>query len=417
MTRRLALLLGAGIYRYARAQSQTSPFTQDDILHLLAAKAPDSTVAAEIRRNGIRFNPTQSVIATLRSRGLGNLAAAELVRRRPAAQPKATPAPAAVSPILPPDPNARVSRDFWESMPSSPPDVTAMAVGDSGEVYAGTNGHGVFRLDAGSDQWKDITGGLPNTQVTAMVWARLKNAKGILLVAAEPRQTRVNLFRLADQWTPVTPIDHGPLDEVTCLVVSEPGTILVGCWSAVLELTLEPEGWGLLAILSGYQVRALTSAGGSVSYGLEPESGEEYLRSGALGVCRLVGQESRRFDNGSLDDLVTAMAWTAPGTFYAGTASKGVFISQNNGISWKPLGCEAQGCVIVGDSFGRVVSLAAAKEGLYAALKGKGVIMWPPGGNAWSDFSQKLSGSPTVLVSSGSIMFAGTADGVFRRRR
>jgi hypothetical protein len=33
--------------------------------------------------------------------------------------------------------------------------------------------------------------------------------------------------------------------------------------------------------------------------------------------------------------MVTTIARSEHGTFYCGTASKGVFASQNNGIAWK----------------------------------------------------------------------------------
>jgi len=65
-----------------------------------------------------------------------------------------------------------------------------------------------------------------------------------------------------------------------------------------------------------------------------------------------------------------------------------------------------------------VTSLVVAKDGLYAAVKGSGVFIQPPEADAWSEFSQKLTDpSAEVLVASGSVLFVGTAGGIFRRRR
>jgi hypothetical protein len=417
MTRRFALLLvGAGVASEVAAQSRKVPFTQEDVLRLLGAKAPDATVAGEIRKHGIQFNPTPTVIKALRSRGLGDLAAAELARSRPAAAPKATPKPLELPSASPPDPNESVSREFWESMPSSPPGVTTMVVGDSGEVYAGTNGHGVYLLNPGTDRWKDITGELPNVTITAMVWAKYKNAKGSLVIATAPRPAPVNLFRWVDnKWTRIKLADNkdGPLDLVTCLWAAEPGAILIGCKSALFKLDLESEDWEYLALLFGYYVRGLHSAGESIFYGLEPITGssppDEYELKVALGLHRLAGHDGRRFDDGSLTDVVTAFALSEQGTFYAGTASNGVFASENNGISWKHSGELPRG---------RVTSLVVAKEGLYTAVKGAGVFMLPAGAGAWSQFSQQLTDpSAKVLVTNGPMLFVGTGGGVFRRRR
>lgn len=212
----------------------------------------------------------------------------------------------------------------------------------------------------------------------------------------------VGLDETHAQWTRITGV---PARDISAIIIRN-GTIYAGNDSAVYASSNGGVTWERSASLPGEP---------SLIDALEILDGTIYAGTGSKGIYRSTNNgDSWEETNAGLTGLgsrsISAFA-VRGNTLYVGTNGAGVFRLQQN--AWGPYGD------LSGVTAGNVTYLAAKGDTLVAGAGGNGVF-WiaPPGSNVWSGFViAPLQGEPLLvnsLVRLGSELIAGTTYGVYR---
>ena len=112
--------------------------------------------------------------------------------------------------------------DFWEQ--TNGPfggTVNSLAINSNGDIFAGTDGDGVFRSSDNGDNWTQINAGLTNTKVRALAI----NSSGEIFVG-----TLSGVFRSTDNGDNWSPINTGltQFDVVIAFAINSSGDIFAG---------------------------------------------------------------------------------------------------------------------------------------------------------------------------------------------
>ena len=282
--------------------------------------------------------------------------------------------------------------------------TTVFADPHGGQLYAGTDGGGVFRLaDDDGQTWQPVNEGLTALDVLA-----LAVGEGGLLYAGTDGG---GVFRSDDGQT-WQPVGEGLTElDVQALAVAEGGVLYTGTGDGVFRL-VDGEHWkvineGLVSLsiqALAVDERGVLYAGAGTQYRTEP-SGEMQRLDG--GVFRLADGETWQPVNEGLTALyVNALAVGEGGVLYAGT-SGGVFRSAD-GETWQPVN---EGLTAL------YVSTLAVGKGGVLYVRTSGGVFRSADGETWQPVNEGLTSLyvNTLALGEGGVLYAGTyGGGVFR---
>jgi photosystem II stability/assembly factor-like uncharacterized protein len=282
---------------------------------------------------------------------------------------------------------------------SERPSIQALAVGSEPTVYAGSFGKGVFRSDDRGDTWVAVNHGLTDLFVLSLASLDSTVYAGTL---------RRGVFESADGGQNWRPVNHGLKRlEIKALMVHG-GTLYAGTADGLYRRSLRGDQWSvvtnglddtLVHSVAISAVRTLyvgTSGRGIFRYGNGPhETGWTRLRQG------LVDHE------GLVENFIRVVALDKDNALYAGTFDGGVFLSSDEGKSWRAISR-----ALPNDSIRGIVT---NPKGLFVAT-GRGIFRTMDQGRQWTPLNQGLTelSIQVLAASAGGVLYAGTSAGAFR---
>ncbi len=275
-------------------------------------------------------------------------------------------------------------------------DVLALALDNtSGDVFAGTNGGGVFLLKNNSNRWQPFNTGL--SELIAVQSLAIMGS-GDILAGTDGKVFRSTVN--AANWIPVGADLAGT--HVIAFAINASKEIFAGTdGGGVFHSIDNGDSWTAANLeLKGTNVEALAvNAAGHVF-------------AGTLGgVFRSVdhGLSWTEIDSGMTNRNVHALAITASGEIFAGTDGR-VFRSTNNGERWT-------GFEIGSLKKNPVTSFAISLNGsIFAGTESGGVFLFNKDSELWNEINNGLTSTDVraLAIKDEGQVFAGTDNGVFR---
>ena len=287
-----------------------------------------------------------------------------------------------------------VAQNFWQQ--TNGPyggTIQALAVNPATQdIFAGTNGGGVFRSTNNGDSWMAVNTGLTNT----FVFALAINASGHLFAGTSAG----GVFRSTNNGDSWMAVNTGLTStNIRALTINASGHIFVGTSGGVFRSTNNGDSW--MAVNTGLTrtvVRALAiNSSGHIFAGTEG------------GVFRSTnnGDSWTAVNTGLTSTFVFALAINSSGHIFAGTDAGGVFRSTNNGDSWMATGLtNTDGDALAINSSGHI--FAGTDDGVFRSTNN---------GDSWMAVNTGLTRTVVraLAINSSGHIFAGTSGGgVFR---
>ena len=267
--------------------------------------------------------------------------------------------------------------------------VTTLFPNDA-NLFAGTNGGGVFLSSDDGISWTAVNTGLTNTYVTALA------ASGTNLFAGTAVTGVDGVFLSTDNGTSWTPVNNGLTNTFVDVLAVFSTNLFAGTYGGVFLSTNNGTNWTPAGLTFDYP-QALAVSGtnlfaGTSSHGvfLSTNNGTSWIE----------------VNTGLTNTYVHALA-VSGASLFAGT-NGGIFLSTNNGTSWTE--------VNTGLTNTSVAALAVSDANLFAGTYG-GVFLSTNNGTGWTEVNTGLTSINVYsLAVSGTNLFAGTHDsGVWRR--
>jgi len=259
--------------------------------------------------------------------------------------------------------------------------ITTIIEDKDGNIYAGTEGSGVFKSNDGGETWVSMSKGFVNPFVSAMAIT----GKGTILAG-----TRGGAYKSIDSggnWEIITTLPIGLL--VSHIMVDRNDTIYVAIWGdGVYKSKDGGATWEVLKEgLSNPFVNSLViDREGNLYAGTEG------------GVFKSQGAGPPWIQVGLIESIVTTMVIDDNGVIYAGTWRDTAFKSRDGGKSWEGLGRGISSYI---------KSFSIGKGGVIYAGTEDGVFSLSPGASQWTSH-----GLSKVLISSvaalGNRVYAGS---------
>ncbi|PKO12099.1 MAG: hypothetical protein CVU39_25840 [Chloroflexi bacterium HGW-Chloroflexi-10] len=271
------------------------------------------------------------------------------------------------------------------------------------QVFVGTIGDGIFRSDDGGSNWTFSQQGLHNTNVTAVI---AKKGDPQVLFASTSGGGASFSYDGGKTWV----VQQNNLVDLnmTYLVINPANdNQLIGLTSSggVVRCAIDSCGWSTQN--SGLPMSAAKSQIEQIS-ALQPDLGYELTLSGVADTEESSNDQLTAFQ--SLRQIVFAPS--NPNRVYLATGGSGVYISNNNGLSWASAGLSDK-------SIGSVAVHPLNENILYATTGESGVVKYSEnGGSSWRDTSMPNNLSTQALsisVLEPERIFAGTSNGVYTR--
>jgi photosystem II stability/assembly factor-like uncharacterized protein len=279
----------------------------------------------------------------------------------------------------------------WTALNTGLPnkDVQALAVSGS-NIFAGTEGGGVFRSTNNGTSWAAVNSGLSNLVVNTLV------VNGSDVYAG----TDGGMFLSTNNGASWTAINNGLGTGFSPPVhssVVKGNNIFIGTTFGVSYSANNGANWTSVNTgITGATVWTLLSNGNSIFAGTINESG--------LYVSPNNAESWQPSNSGISFPAITSSAKIGNNLFVGGA---GVFLSTNNGVTWSS--------VSTGLTNMSVRSLATSGANLFAGTYSGGVFLSTNNGASWNAVNTGLTESNIVcLAASGSNIFAGTYEGLFR---
>jgi ligand-binding sensor domain-containing protein len=261
-------------------------------------------------------------------------------------------------------------------------------VADGSNLFAGTNGGGVFLSNNNGASWTAVNTGLTNLYVYSLA------VSGSNLFAG----TNSGVFLSTNNGTSWTAVNTGLTSlNISSLTVSGSNLFAGTTGGGVFLSTNNGASWA--AVNTGLTfpfVGSLTVSGSNLFAGTS---------GGGVFLSTDNGASWKAVNTGLT--LQNVYSFTVSGSnLFAGTAGGGVFLSANNGASWT--------AVNTGLTNQFVSSLTVSGSNLFAGTNA-GVFVSTNNGASWTVVNTGLPTNTyvTSLMASGSNLFAGTGGGVF----
>ena len=317
-------------------------------------------------------------------------------------------------------------------------------------VYAGTDGGGIFKSSDGGDHWRVLNEGLPHLTVKAVT---ADPATTGLLYAATKQG---GVFTSSDgggHWEPVNAGLLRPKDFLLSLdadaIAIDPGTPAIlytaldtvgafksgdsgATWNAAMTgLTGAPSAFaidpaGALYAVANLQLFKSPDGGGTwgvipaigviTSVALDPATARTLYAGGEYAIYKSTNAgaswSSAQIDRGAGQVVALGADGEMPGTVYAGTEFRGVFVSEDRGATWNASngGLASDG----GRLAGRAVQVDLAAPGTAYFGTDDGVFKTTDGGRNWravGDNALKHIASLAMDAEDHNKLYAGTDDG------
>jgi len=265
--------------------------------------------------------------------------------------------------------------------------VNAFAINATGDIFAGTEGGGVFRSTNNGNSWMSINVGLTDPDVQSLVI----NNSGHIFAGTE----NSGIFRSKDNGNSWTLVNGGLTDfTVRALAINSAGRIFAGTYDGVFCSDNNGDSWMRCGnnMIPEVEALAINSAG--------------HIFAGSYrdGVFRSTnnGNSWTRINTGLKNTSVNTIAINVSDHVFVGTDGGGVFRSTNNGDSWTQVNNGLTELV--------VESIAINKSGAIFA----GEFRSTNNGDSWINLGLNYHVLTLIINQSGHI-FAGTeGGGVFR---
>lgn len=265
--------------------------------------------------------------------------------------------------------------------------ITCFAVSGT-NLFAGTSGMGVIRSTDNGASWKEVSQGISNTPVNALLM------NGTNLFAG----TSGDGIRLSTNngktWSTV---NTGLTDNFVETFAVKGSQIFAGTYSEGVFVSYDNGGgWKYLGLADLY-VEAIAICGTQLYAG-----GEKGIFS-SINNGTNWNPKNTGLTNKQVSSFVVADTF-----IFAGTRGGGVFVSTNNDDRWMPMNN--------GLSNKYILSLAVSGSNLYAGTNGGGVFLSTDNGSSWAAINTGLANmSIHALAADSNNLFAGTSEGVWRR--
>ena len=257
-------------------------------------------------------------------------------------------------------------------------------------IFAGTDGGGVYLSNNNGTSWTSVNSGLTNNYVYSFA------ISGTNLFAG----TVGGVFLSTNNGSSWTAVDSGLTNTFVWSLVILGTNIFAGTnGGGVFRSTNNGASWSAANIgLTGSSILALAVSGNNIFAGTD---GNGIFLSTNNGATWTV------MNNGLTDNSIHALA-VSGNNIFAGTNGGGVFLSTNNGASWTAMNS--------GLYETHIWSLVVSGTNLFAGsfLYFGGVFLSTDNGTSWTPVNSGLSNTDvqSLAVSSTNI-FAGTDDGIF----
>jgi hypothetical protein len=284
---------------------------------------------------------------------------------------------------------------LWVST-GGPPSAPVWALAASGgNLYAGTNGGGVFlSTNNGASGWTAVNNGL-----TYPVIYSLAASGGNLFAGTKG----AGICLSTNNGTNWTAVNKGLTNPAVYSLAASGTSVFAGTTVGMVFFTTNNgANWDLVndGISAQGNVLSLAASGDSVFAGTS---------GGGVFFARNYGHNWTAVNNGLTNPAVYTLAMSG-GNLFAGTDGGGVFLSKNNGASWT--------AVNTGLTSLYVRALAVSESTVFAGTAG-GVFLTTNNGSTWFDFNAGLPDFPHVLAltTAGGYLFAGLewTPGVMKR--
>lgn len=268
--------------------------------------------------------------------------------------------------------------------------IRALAVSGS-NIYAGTNGGGVFISSNSGSDWTTPYSGMTNKRIRSIV------------------VSGTNIFAGSDQGGVYISNDNGlnwtssglTSSYVYSLAVSG-NKIFAGTSGGVFTSSDNGASWTEIykdTVFTGSVFVQLAVSGSNIFAG--------EFRGGGISLSTNNGSNWSAVNTGLTNTDILSLAVSGTKLF-AGT-SGGVFYSGNSGSSWIPVNSGLKDT--------NIVALAISDTNIFLGVESGGVFFSTNNGSSWSDFAARIKRSLiTSITVSGSNLLAGTySNGVFIR--
>lgn len=292
------------------------------------------------------------------------------------------------------------AQSFWQRTNGpSQGIVQALVVNASGDVFAGTQGGGVFRSTDQGTNWTGVNAGLTNLDVRSLAI----NPRGDLFAA-----TGGGVFRSADNGARWTVVNSGIKDlNVLSVATYSGGIVFIGTQNGEIDRSTDHGGsWTTVKLSLPFSLTPPI-----LSLAIESRG---YIFAGP-GTSALGGGVLRSTDNGTSwrqngPNNVRSLAIKCGVGIFAGTQDKGVFLTSDGGSHWASINAGLTNL--------NVQSLAINASGdIFAGTKGGGVFRSTDNGTNWTAINAGLTNSQVSALAfdSADFILAGTSGvGVFR---
>jgi len=269
--------------------------------------------------------------------------------------------------------------------------IICLAVSGS-NIFAGTNGNGVYLSIDNGTTWNPVNSGLTNTDVRALA------VKGTDIYAGTYGN---GMFVSANNGTSWTAVNTGlSIDNIVFISVIG-GTIFVGTDNSGSLLFLSSDnGSSWSSVSTGVNFfTSLTSSGSDIFAG---------TYGGTVSLSTNNGSNWSNASTGITATIVRAIA--ACGTNIIAGSDNGVFLSSNNGTTWNAIDSTA--------FYISVAEFAVSDTNIFAGSYGGKVFLSSNCGATWADVSTGIvSSNVRSLTIAATTIFAGTWDnGVWKRQ-
>ena len=267
-------------------------------------------------------------------------------------------------------------------------------------LFAGSNGHGIFLSTNDGTSWAAVDSGLTNTDVRALA------VSGTNLFAGTWGS---GVFLSTNNGTSWSVVDTGLTNPYISSLLVNGTNLFAGTNTFPFLSTDNGKSWSeIFSGMNGSQIMSLAASGSNLFAGT------------AWGVFSSTdnGSNWTWADSGLTTTAIYVYALAiypndAGGTnLFAGTGSHGVFLSTNNGTSWMS--------VDSGLTSIDIFSFAVNGTNLFVGTSLSGVFHLTNNGTTWTSDSAGMSSiygysDANALIVSGTYLFAGNDRGVWRR--